>query len=69
MSTIVFVSQRKPEKHLIQEIIYKYHLDSAMKDKILEDLKTHAKSSLEDYIIDIDVKITIKEYDTKNTRV
>jgi hypothetical protein len=69
MSTVVFVGQKKPEKHLVQEYVYKYHLDAAMKDKILEDMKKHLNNSLDQFIIDFEVKVTLKEYDTKNTGV
>lgn len=67
MSTIVFAGQRIPTKHLVKETDFKYHPDQPMKDKILEDLKKHLACSLEDYIIDLDIRITLKEYDTQNT--
>jgi hypothetical protein len=66
MSTIVFVSQRAPERHLISEQIFKYHPDTATKEQIINDLKKHLGSSLEHLIIDLDVKVTLKEYDTNH---
>ncbi len=67
MSTIVFVSQRVPEKKLLSEHVYKYHPDSSMKEQIIQDLKKHLSSTLEHLIIDLDIKVTLKEYDSKNT--
>jgi hypothetical protein len=67
MSTVIFVGQKKPEKHLVQEQTYKYRPDSDMKERILSDLEKHLNSTLDQFIIDLDIKVTLKEYDTKNT--
>lgn len=67
MSTVVFVGQRKPEKNLVQEQIYRYHPDALIKAKIMDDLQKHLNCSLEQFIIDIKVDVTLKEYDTPHT--
>lgn len=67
MSTVVFIGEKKPEKNLIQEQSYRYHPDSVIKDKILEDLRKHLNCSLEQYIIDLNIQVILKEYVTKNT--
>lgn len=65
MSTVVFVNQKKIDKKLIQEFTYKYHPSSDMKEQILKDLHEHIKCDLEDFIIDVDIRIILKEYDKK----
>lgn len=66
MSTIVFMGQKVPEKRLISEQTYKYHPDTEMKEQIIQDLKKHLSCSLERYIIDLNIQVILKEYDSKN---
>lgn len=63
MSTIVFVSQRIPERRLLTELVYRYYPDSELKDQIINDLKKHTGGSLDKYIIDLKIEVTLKEYD------
>ncbi len=69
MSTVVFERQIKPEKKLVQEIVYGYHPDSLMKAQILKEVEEHVKHSLEGFIVEVNIKVSLKEYDTKNTGI
>ena len=66
MSTVVFVSHKIPEKHLLSERTYKYFPDSTIKDSILADIVRHSGISIEDYDIEFDLKIILKEYKNAN---
>lgn len=66
MSTIRFISSIKPEKNLSQSLNYRYYPDKEMREKILEEVKSHIK---EDYDInedrvEVNIEVTIKKYDT-----
>lgn len=63
MSTVVFIGQEKPEKRLLHKLLYKYYPSAEMKEQIIKDLKAHIKDGLEQYDFEIDVKVTLKEYD------
>lgn len=74
MSSVVYLSHLKPDKKLLEEIVYGYYPDSEMKDKIMNDIMKHMKvtSIPDDTVVDISVKISFKKYDiktndTKNT--
>ena len=67
MNTVIFMSQSTPERNLVKEINYKIRPDSDTKEKLINEIKTHINDSLERYIIDVDIRVTLKEYDTKNT--
>lgn len=69
MSTLVFMGVNVPEKKLIQEQIYRYHPSADMKAQILKEVAEHFKNPLEDFIVDVHIKISLKQYDTKNTGV
>lgn len=67
MSTVVFVGKIVPEKRLVDQEVYNFHPDSKMKEEILKDLKKHLSSSLEDVIIDLEIRVTLKRYDNRNS--
>lgn len=69
MSTIVFVGQKIPIKHLLRETNYRYQPDSSIKEKIIADLVKHIGSPIpENIIIDIDIRIDLKEFDLDNLK-
>jgi len=64
MSTIVFVGQSWPDKRLIKDTAYDYHPDSDMKAQMISDLEKHLGDTIpEKVIIDIKIRISLKEYD------
>jgi hypothetical protein len=64
MSTIVFTGIRVSDKKLLKETSYRYHPNSDMKEQILADLKKHIDGPIpENIIIDLNIDITLKEYD------
>ncbi len=66
MSTVIFIGTQVPENYLIRQHKFKYFPDKEMKDKILSDLANHSKIILgEDLRIEINVEISIKEYQNK----
>ena len=63
MSTLVFVSQSKPEPKLEMVTKYKAYLSKEDKEKIIEQLKGNIKNlEDDDYRIDMHVEIEIKKY-------
>lgn len=64
MSTVVYVKTNSPDKKLIKEHVYHYHPDSEMRDKIMKDIAAHSNEVLENFIIDIKIEVSLKQYDT-----
>jgi len=68
MSTVVFVSQEVPEKKLLSKITYRLHPDFVLKERIMEEIQKHIREQVpSDAILELDIQLTIKTYDTKNT--
>lgn len=66
MSAIVFVSQIKPEKNLVEILKYKAYLSPDEQRRIINDLETHTGSITgDDWIVKMHVEIELKRYDTK----
>lgn len=64
MSTIVLVSQVTPDRKLEKETIYKYHPSGEIAAKIVDEFLENTKIELDDSIfIDLDFKISVKQYD------
>ena len=62
---ISFVSEVVPDKRLEKTLVYRYYPISSMKDEILQHVKEHLKCDLEDFIVDVNVEINLKMYNTK----
>jgi hypothetical protein len=64
-SVIIYKGDNVPEKNLIKAVYYGYQPSSSMRDIIIEDVKKHLKCDLDEYVIGIDVTVSLKEYDVK----
>lgn len=69
MSTIIFIGTDVPEKHLVKKHKFKYRPDKEMLEKIMRDLAQHSRVSLDNVDIDINVEITLKEYNIKPDKI
>lgn len=63
MSTVVYSTTIVPDKKLVKEHIYKYHPDAAMRQKIEEDIKKHSNEVMENFVVEINVEVRLKQYD------
>ncbi len=68
MSTVVFSSTNVPDKKLIKEHIYKYYPDSAVKQKIEDDIRKHSNEILENFVVEITVEVRLKQYDPSHKK-
>jgi len=68
MSTVLFVSTTVPDRGLVKEHRYSAYLSAEQKAEIIEQLKEKVPN-IDNYIISMKVEISLKLYDTKNSRV
>lgn len=64
LPALIFVQQIVPDHKLENTFVYKYLPISEMKEQILQGLKDHTKIDLEEYIVDINIEIVLKKYNT-----
>ena len=64
-SVVIYKKEEIPEKGLIKAIYYSYHPDSDTKERIIDDVKKNLKCELDDYVVGIDVTVSLKEYHIK----
>lgn len=70
MSTLVLTSVEVPEKHLKSKTKLKFHPDVKMKEQIIEEILGHMADPPEsDAVVELEIYLCIKKYDTKNTGI
>jgi hypothetical protein len=62
---VIFKKEDIPEKNLVKTIQYNYHPPKSMKEEIIEDVKRNLKCEFEDYIMSVEVVVSMKEYERK----